>query len=108
MPSAHNTELEVHGENSWFLKEPRHRSTGALGRDRQKAEQSLRYSKSERKQTSEEELRGARGGAAVYTSMVWGTAAQLVRCLPEALRKACRLAGNKKWLPLQSRSTCKK
>ena len=38
---------------------------------------------------------GVRDGAAVYTSMLWGTAATLVGCLPASHQKACRLARNK-------------
>ena len=44
---------------------------------------------------------GARDGVAVYTSMVWGTAAPLVGCLPAARQKPCRVARNTKSFPLQ-------
>ena len=37
----------------------------------------------------------------VYSSMVWGTAAPLVGCLPAARQKACRFARNRKSFPLQ-------
>ena len=35
------------------------------------------------------------------SSMVWGTAAPLVGCLPAARQKACRFARNRKSFPLQ-------
>ena len=48
---------------------------------------------------------GARDDAAGNTSMVWGTAAPLVGCLPAARQKACRLARNRKSFPLQRATT---
>ena len=38
---------------------------------------------------------GARDDAAVYTSMMWGTAAPLVGCLRVAQQKACRCPEDK-------------
>ena len=40
-------------------------------------------------------------GPAVCTSMMWGTAAPLVGCLPAARQKACRFPRNRKSFPLQ-------